>query len=257
MKKNTINLNRSAIEAYLENKLEQKLLDIQESMENGTSPKKYLDGPDPDTVRDIWDELFKLTSTLALRSLRHEPISAYTGKTVKYLIRNGRGKIEGTKSFLYTDVRLTNSLYRIHKDSYELGDAAVQLREVVGLDNVETGLKEDELAEFLLAFDAMIPFIREKIDQWRRTVENAAQRALASNKADEVAEVTINGLLEKHVHPLGIDWTCSVSRGIAGIALYGPRNDDYFEISVEEFRAFIQDQKAFSSLLRRIGVQAA
>lgn len=189
-------------------------------------------------------------------SLGHGFLPAYTDDTVELLVRDGGGRIENARPFMYTDVRLANGLYRIYKDSFEFGDGAVRLLEPAGRDSVVTGLDENELAGFLLAFDALVPAVRERLEAWRLEVSHAAERALAANKADRIAQISADELLDKHVGPLGVGWECTVSKGMVGLVLYGPENDEYLELPAGELPAFLRDREVLSDVLKRVGVPA-
>ena len=251
-----IKLNRWEAETFLNNRLSLKLMDIRESMENGTYPETYLNGPNEDILRDIWDDVFKMAAGEAFAYAGHEFLPAYTDDTVELLTRDGIGTVEGYGAFMHTDVRLANGLYRIYKDSVEFGDGAVKLLDPAGLDSIVTGLKEDELAGFLLAFDTLIPMIRAKLEKWAHDVTDTARQKLASRKADHIAQVAFDELLEKHLSHLGVDWRCSVGGGLVDLIIFGPQDDAYFEVPVAEFTAFLQDPEAFPASLRGIGVRA-
>lgn len=251
-----IRINRREAGSFLDSRLSLRLMNIRESMENGTYPEKYLNGPDADTLRDIWDEVFKKAGKEALAYTGHERLPAYTDDTVELLTRDGGGRVECSRPFMYTDVRLKNGLFRIYKDSIEFGDGAVRLLDPAGLDSVVTGLEEDELAGFLLAFDALIPMIRAKLEKWGLDVMDAARHKLASRKADLIAQVTFDELVEKRLGHLGVDWRCSVGGGLVDLVIFGPQDDAYFEVPVGEFPAFLQDPEAFPAALRGIGVRA-
>lgn len=256
MRIRTIKLNRREAEAFLDSRLRLRLMDIRESLENGTYPEIYLDGPDADTLRDIWDDVFKTAGKAALAYAGHERLPAYTDDTVELLIRDGGGRVEGSRSFMYTDVRLKNGLYRIYKDSIEFGDGAVRLLDPAGVDSVVTGLEEDELAGFLLAFDALVPMIGKKLKEWGVDVTEAARRKLASRRADRIAQVAFEEMLGKRLGNLGIGWQCSVGSGMVDLILCGPQDDTYFEIPVGDFPAFLEDPEVLSGALRVIGARA-
>ena len=256
MNNRKIRINRREAGSFLDSHLSLRLMNIREMLDRGVMPETYLAGPGPYTLRDIWDEVFKKAGREALACAGHERLPAYTDDTVELLIRDGGGRVEGSRPFMYTDVRLGNGLYRIYRDSIEFGDGAVRLLEPAGLDSVVTGLEEDELAGFLLAFDAIIPMIRKRLGEWSREVVEAATQALASKKADRVAQVTCEELLEKHLRPMGLDWTCSVSNGMVDLVIYGQSDDVFLEIPIREFPAFLRDREAISSVIGGIGVRA-
>ena len=251
-----IRLNPNTIENHLEDLLDLRLRTIRDDMRNGTYPETYLHGPGADICRDIWDAVFRDAAKHALAQTGHGVQPAYTDDTVELLTRDGRGSVEGRQPYRYTDVRLEHGRYRIFKDSYEYGDGAVRLLDPAGCDSFVTGLEEDELAGFLLAFDALVPAIRSRMEEWGGEVAEAAGRAMAAKKADMIAQTTADELLDKHVRSLGIDCGCSVSGGTVGVILYGPLDDEYFEIPFGELSAFLQDRKAFSRVLKRIGMGA-
>lgn len=250
MKIRKIKLNRRKVESFLDSRLEQRLMDIQEQLKEGIDPRAYLDGPDPDCCRDIWDEVFKMTSKVAFSSAGHEHFPADTKVTVNLLTRDGYGKVEGPESFLGTTLRLSNSLYRIFWDSYELGDGAVRLLEPGGSDTLEIGLEEDELAGFLLEFDALVPLIRKKLDVWSRKVSDAARKAMESIRTERRIQKAVEGLLEEYVRPLGIEYECFIDKETVGLVLYGPQEDRLLKIPVKEFPDFVQDQAALSTALK-------
>lgn len=191
--------------------LGQQLSSIREIMGNGAYPETYLAGPDTETRMEIWDGFFKKAAREALAFTGHGVLPAYTDDTVELLVRDGHGEVVAASPFFCTDVRLENGLYRIYKDSYELGDGAVQLLDPEGLESIVTGLEEGELAGFLLAFDAVLPALRKAMEDWKKEVKHAASVAIASRKADQIAQTAADELLGKHVRPLGLDWDCSVS----------------------------------------------
>ncbi len=253
MKIRKVELDLGEIMAFLDSRLAQRLKYAKESMERDSCSETGMKGPDAETVMDIWYDIFRMAAKKALASSGHEFRPAYTDDTVELLTREGIGMMEVHKPFQYTDVRLKNGRFRIYKDSYEYGDGAVRLLEPASGESVVTGLEEEELAGFLLAFDALIPAFRERLVEWGRKMEDAAQHALAMRKADRIAQIAVDELLEKYVRPLGMDWDCSVSKGMVDLVLYGPHDDVYLEIPLVEFPAFIQDREAFSAALKENG----
>ena len=256
MKIRKTNLNCRKVDSFLDNRLQQRLMEIREQLEDGADPRAFLKGPDTDCCRDIWDEVFKMTASAALASVGHEPVATDTKVTVKLLPRDGYGKVEGPESFLGTTLRLTNSLYRVFWDSYELGDGAVRLIEPGSWDTIETGLEEDELAGFLLEFDALVPLIRKKLKAWSRVVSDVARSYQASREAERIAQTTVERLLAEHVRPLGIDCECVVDKETVELFLYGQREDRLLTIPVAEFLDFVRDRTALSTFLKRIGAQS-
>lgn len=256
MKIRTIPLNIDKLNAIFDNLLSVRLSLIRESMENGAYPEAYLNGPGEDIQMDIWDEVFKKAAREALASTGHGVLPAYTDDTVELLTRDGSGKVVKSQPFFCTDVRLENGQYRIYKDSYELGDGAIQLLDPEGLGSSVTGLEEDELAGFLLAFDALVPSLRKKMEDWEAKVMDAAKEALALRKADQIAQTAADELLHKHLGPLGLGWDCSVNRGMVDLAIYNLEDEEFFEVPIGGLPAFLQDRGAFSALLKGSCAQA-
>ena len=250
MKIQEIKLSPRKLTALFGEILGQQLSSIREIMGNGAYPETYLAGPDTETRMEIWDSFLRKAAREALASTGHGILPAYTDDTVELLVRDGHGEVVAASPFFCTDVRMENGLYRIYKDSYELGDGAVQLLDPEGLESIVTGLEEGELAGFLLVFDAILPSLRKKMEDWEMEVKHAAKVAIASRKADQIAQTAADELLEKHVRPLGLDWDCSVSRGMVDLAIYGPDDEMFFIVPFADFPAFLRDRKSFSPLLR-------
>lgn len=190
----------------------------------------------------VWNELLNGF----LKETPHNPYKAE--EAVAALMRRGLSREKVSFSMGNITVNLQNGRYRIYREPSNYGSGAFTFHANAWL-RPHKGLGPEDLAEFLLAFDELLPAMAEK----ERPILEAIEEIRRMNKADEMAKEIARQAFEKAfkdvLGPMKIQYTFAMNGdGTVSVKLR-QRLSGKVSGPVNEIRDLLSDPEKVKTLL--------
>lgn len=197
--------------------------------------------PNP-VAASVWNTL------LDSHAKENEPKPCIAEEAVAALIRKGIKRENLKFSMWNITINLPNGCYRIYRGPSSYGSGAFSFHAATW-QRVHKGLDAEELAEFILAFDELLPAMAEK----ERPVLEAIEEIRRRNKADEVAKAIARQAFEKAfkdvLGPMKIQYTFALNAdGTVSVKLK-QRLTGKVSGPVNEIRDILSDPEKVKALL--------
>lgn len=196
--------------------------------------------PSDPVAASVWNAL--------LDNYTKEPKPCIAEEAVAVLIRRGVKRENLKFSMGNITINLPNGSYRIYRGPSNYGQGAVTFCAGSWL-RVHKGLDAEELAEFILAFDELLPALTEK----ERPVLEAIEEIRRRNKADEMAKAIARQAFEKAfkgvLGPMKIQYTFALNADGSVSVKLKQRLTAKVSGPVNEIRDMLSDPEKVKTLL--------
>lgn len=190
----------------------------------------------------VWDELLNGY----LKETPHSPCKAE--EAVAALMRRGLPKEEVRFSMGNITVDLAHGRYRIYREPSNYGSGAFTFH-ADGWLRPHKGLGPEELAEFLLAFDGLLPAIAEKERPILEAIEEIRRRNKAEEMAREIARQAFEKAFKDVLGPMKVQYTFALNGdGTVSVKLK-QRLTGKVSGPVNEIRDMLSDPEKVKALL--------
>lgn len=198
--------------------------------------------PSDPVAASVWNTL------LDSHAKENEPKPCIAEEAVAALIRKGIKRENLKFSMWNITINLPNGCYRIYRGPSSYGSGAFSFHAATW-QRVHKGLDAEELAEFILAFDELLPAMAEK----ERPVLEAIEEIRRRNKADEMAKAIARQAFEKAfkdvLGPMKIQYTFALNAdGTVSVKLK-QRLTGKVSGPVNEIRDILSDPEKVKALL--------
>lgn len=169
-------------------------------------------------------------------------------EAVAILIRKGVKRENLKFSMWNITIKLPNGSYRIYREPSSYGSGAFSFQAGAWL-RVHNGLGAEELAEFILAFDEMLPIISEKERPVLEAIEEIRLRKRAEEMAREIARQAFEKAFNDVLVPMKIQYTFTLNAdGTVSVNLK-QRLSGKVSGPVNEVRDILSDPEKVKTLL--------
>lgn len=190
----------------------------------------------------VWNAL------LDSHAKENEPKPCIAEEAVAILIRKGVKRENLKFSMWNITIKLPNGSYRIYREPSSYGSGAFSFQAGAWL-RVHNGLDAEELAEFILAFDEMLPIISEKERPVLEAIEEIRLRKRAEEMAREIARQAFEKAFKDVLDPMKIQYTFTLNAdGTVSVNLK-QRLSGKVSGPVNEVRDILSDPEKVKALL--------
>ena len=178
----------------------------------------------------------------------NEPKPCIAEEAVAILIRKGVKRENLKFSMWNITIKLPNGSYRSYREPSSYGSGAFSFQAGAWL-RVHNGLDAEELAEFILAFDEMLPIISEKERPVLEAIEEIRLRKRAEEMAREIARQAFEKAFKDVLDPMKIQYTFTLNAdGTVSVNLK-QRLSGKVSGPVNEVRDILSDPEKVKALL--------
>lgn len=201
---------------------------------------KIGDRLDPVTLDRTIDVLF----SSVLKKLFFEPGKdgpfPKAEETALVLIRQGVPKENVTAGYNHVSIRLPNATYRIYRDTGGRPAGTLRVSRNGCHSIVRCGLESEDLAQFLMEIDPILPAIEERGLVLYQELEKEQLRAEAERKAKEIERISVESQLEAVLPAMDIACQYRIADGVVHLDLTRLFQAG-LDIPVQDLPAFLAD----------------
>ncbi len=198
--------------------------------------------PSDSVAASVWNTL------LDSHAKENEPKPCIAEEAVAALIRKGIKRENLKFSMWNITINLPNGCYRIYRGPSSYGSGAFSFHAATW-QRVHNGLDAEELAEFILAFDELLPAMAEKERPVLEAIEEIRLRKRAEEMAREIARQAFEKAFKDVLGPLKIQYTFTLNADGTVSVNIKQRLSGKVSGPVNEVRDILSDPEKVKSLL--------
>ena len=198
--------------------------------------------PSDPVAASVWNTL------LDSYAKENEPKPCIAEEAVAALIRKGIKRENLKFSMWNITINLPNGCYRIYRGPSSYGSGAFSFHSSTW-QRVHKGLDAEELAEFIMAFDELLPAMAEKERPVLEAIEEIRRRNRAEEMAKEIARQAFERAFKDVLDPMKIQYTFALNAdGTVSVNLK-QRLTGKVSGPVNEIRDILSDPEKVKALL--------